>query len=162
MLRPTLFCSFALLSLAACSGSKDDTAAADSAGDNGGGAALDCATDTWASRGEDVALQSAWMGSCFLPETTATMQAIDADKFASFTCSNCHGSDMAGGTYAMPAATPLSWYDSAGWDPKYFDASTGTGGMATLSEQAAALLGEEPWSEKNPSGFGCANCHEGL
>lgn len=102
------------------------------------------------------------MGMCFMPGVTATLQSIDATRFASVTCATCHGADYNGGTYEMPAGLDLSWADAGSWDAAYFDASTGAGGMTDLLVQAADLLGEEPWSKTNKDGFACANCHVGL
>ena len=155
------FLLFPLL-LTSCVGGSDDSGGTKPTDDTGtSSAGVDCTNDAWLDQA-DLGAREAWMGACFMPEVTVTLQATDSQKFASVTCSTCHGADFAGGTYKMPEGNELSWNDAGKWDPAYFDAATGTGGMADLSKQAAALLGVDPWTPENTSGFGCANCHQGL
>lgn len=125
------------------------------------GIAIDCDADAWDIDAE-FEWKSAWMAECMVPAITPLMQAIDAERFADFSCENCHGEDFAGGTFAMPATTPLSWDEAATWDPDFFDGMTFMGPMGEVAGTAAATLGYEPFSMDNPDGFGCGGCHQGL
>ncbi len=122
---------------------------------------VDCETEAWDLDGE-MAWKQAWMAACMLPEIAPLVQAIDPSRYADFSCTNCHGDDLAGGTYAMPGAIELDWAAAGTWGTDFYDVATETGAMTEVARTAALLLGYEPISPTNPTGFRCSNCHVGL
>lgn len=100
--------------------------------------------------------RAAYMGSVFLPEITAVMEAHDP-AYGRITCSTCHGSDFEEVDYAMPnGMAPL--------DPAAFP-SPDDGGVAAMmfegvTPKAVELLGAEPFDPATGEGFGCYGCHD--
>lgn len=105
----------------------------------------------------------AFMNDVVLPEMKKTFVAFDP-KFEAMTCATCHGSGAADGTYAMPTGdiprlppTEEEFYEyikdeeNAKWALWMQD---------TVWPQMADLLKVEMFSEENPTGFSCSNCHK--
>jgi hypothetical protein len=155
------------------SGSDDsdsDNTTADSEGDatmdgteseSGGGIQIDCATDAWDLEA-DTEWKGAWMEQCMVPAIAPIMQGIDAEAYADFTCTHCHGADLGGGTYAMPGGPVLDWDEAATWPTEYYDGTTLMGPMVEVALTAGELLGYEPFDPGTGEGFGCGGCHDGL
>ena len=103
-----------LLLLVGCAdkdGDGHDTAAEnDSASEN---TEIDCATELWADQTDET--KASWMAACVLPDMRALFQEHDADAYADFSCETCHGSDLGGGTYAMPATHKILRGLQAAW-----------------------------------------------
>ncbi|WP_157595827.1 hypothetical protein [Plesiocystis pacifica] len=136
---------------------EDTTADAETETDTGA-PMIDCDVDAW-DIAMDTQWKSAWMAACMVPTIAPIMQGIDPVLYENFSCADCHGDDLGGGTFAMPATTPISFADAANWDPAYIDGMTFMGPMAEVADTAAATLGYEPFSMDNPDGFGCGGCH---
>lgn len=122
---------------------------------------IDCEVDAW-DPDADVMWQSAWMATCMVPAVAPIMQGIDAEKYENFSCTHCHGDDLGGGTFEMPASIALDWATAAEWPPEYFDGNTFMGPMSDVVGAAADALGVEPFDPMTMTGFGCGGCHPGL
>jgi hypothetical protein len=104
----------------------------------------------------------AFMSDVVLPEMKKTFVAFDP-KFEDMSCATCHGSGATDGSYAMPSsdipllpATEEEFYEYVK-DPEH-----GKWSMWMMEEvwpQMADLLQIPVYSETNPTGFSCSNCH---
>ena len=143
-----------LLLLAGCtsrdSGGNDDTAAdGDSASQS---TEIDCATELWADETDET--KASWMAACVLPDMQALFQEHDADSYADFSCGTCHGPDLGGGTYAMPAAAEMSVRDQDPSSDLYQFM------YETVMPEMANTLGYEAYDASSGTGdFSCYDCH---
>jgi len=137
------------LLLAGCGGNDTDGSTAGSDDSGADTTALDCNAATWEDdRGE------AYMTHCVVPEMGALFQDFDADAYGDFSCTNCHGDDLGGGTYSMPSAPPISVRQQ---DPTSAIYQFMNG---TVVPEMAALLGREPYDPSTGQGdFSCHDCH---
>lgn len=127
--------------------------------DSGDPVPIDCATDPW-DLGAELEWKTQWMTTCMVPTIGPILQGIDPTLYADFTCTHCHGEDLGGGSYTMPAATLLDFSMPNTWNPDYFDSNDPMNSpMFEVMTTAAGLLGYEPYNQNNPDSFGCAGCH---
>lgn len=140
-----------LLALAGC-GDKDpdtETGNTDDSGDTDTDELYDCDGASWDEEGS-----AEFMTHCVLPAMTAHFQEYDGTAYADFSCAACHGEDLGGGSYAMPAATPISVRQQ---DPssEIYQFMSGT-----VVPEMAAILGKEPYDPATGQGdFSCYDCH---
>ena len=98
-----------------------------------------------------------------LPEMKKTFQAVNPQRYKSFSCATCHGDGATSGTFKMPnpklPKLPAPT-DQAGFmalqqkKPEVFKF------METMVKpKVASILGLPEWSPQNPKGFGCFACH---
>jgi hypothetical protein len=131
----------------------------DTASGTGEPIAIDCAIDAW-DLDADLEWKTAWMAACMVPTIAPILQGIDPVLYQDFTCTHCHGADLGGGTYAMPATTPLDFTMPDAWDKAYFDKmKLPDTPMFKVMNTAAGVLGYEPYNQNNPDSFGCEGCH---
>jgi len=102
--------------------------------------------------------QLKYMKEVVAPQMAKTFQAFDAEHFAEFGCSNCHGPGAKDGVFEMPSealpklpADPTPVFDEKPEVAKFM--------AEQVSPQMAKLLGEEPFNPETGSGFGCFDCH---
>ncbi|MCW5802381.1 MAG: hypothetical protein KIT31_08340 [Deltaproteobacteria bacterium] len=96
-----------------------------------------------------------------VPEMKIAFQKHDAKEFEKFNCKTCHGKDPKASKYKMPNPDlPKLDFEAlkAGKDEKLMKAAKWMAEVVTPT--MAKILEEEPYSEKNPKGFGCLACHE--
>ena len=107
-----------------------------------------------------MAWKQEWMATCMVPTIAPILQGIDPLLYADFTCTHCHGADLGGGSYAMPATKPLNFAMPETWDPKYFNKNDlPDTPMFKVMQSAGDLLGYPPYDPNNPESFGCGGCH---
>ena len=100
-----------------------------------------------------------FMKTKVLPPMQAAFQGLDPKKYANFDCKTCHGKDPVKSKFAMPNPE-LPVLDFAALkagkqgDPKVVDFMA-----KTVSPEMAKILNRTPYSESNPTGFGCLSCH---
>jgi hypothetical protein len=94
-----------------------------------------------------------------VPTMKPLFQDFDKKKYANFGCKTCHGKDPAKAKYKMPNPEL----------PKLDFAALKAGKQApkvaefmgkTVKPQMAKLLQQPEFTETNPKGFGCLECHE--
>ena len=130
-------------------GDDDTSEASDSAED---GVALDCSTELWADQSAET--QADWMAACVLPDMQALFSEHDGDAYSDISCATCHGADLGGGTYAMPATTPIVVREQDPSSEIYQFMSD------TVMPQMAEKLGLEPYNVSTGAGdFSCYDCH---
>ncbi|MDG1482580.1 MAG: hypothetical protein P8R54_23515 [Myxococcota bacterium] len=130
-------------------GNEDTRTVSDSAD---GSVLLDCDTELWADQSAET--QADWMAACVLPDMQALFSEHDGDAYRDVSCSTCHGSDLGGGTYAMPATTPIVVREQDPSSEIYQFMSD------TVMPQMAAKLGLEPYDVSTGTGdFSCYDCH---
>lgn len=98
----------------------------------------------------------AFMKQKVVPAMTPVFQHHDAQDFAEFGCQTCHGAQAKDGHFDMPnpGLPKLDFQHME--DYKQADLEwMGKEVMPTM----ARLLGREPYSDANPTGFGCLACH---
>ena len=99
-----------------------------------------------------------FMKTKVLPPMTAAFQTFDAKKYAAFDCKTCHGKDPVKSKFVMPnpelPKLDFEALQAGKGDPKILEFMS-----KTVSPEMAKILGQEPYSESNPKGFGCLNCH---
>ncbi len=142
-----------LLFLAGCADKVSDdldTAAENDSASNG--AEIDCETELWVDQTDET--KASWMAACVLPDMQTLFQAHDADAYADFSCGTCHGPDLGGGTYAMPAAAEMRVRDQDPNSDLYLFM------YDTVMPEMAKKLGYEPYDSSTGSGdFSCYDCH---
>jgi hypothetical protein len=121
-------------------------------------AAAPTAPKSWSALGHEERL--ALMKGQVLPKMKAAFQAQDPKAFAEFSCATCHGEGVKTGNFEMPNAK-LPRLNAK--DDFKKDAAKHPSMMKfmeqTVEPTMAGLLGLPEWSQTNPSGFGCENCH---
>lgn len=147
-----------VLLLAACGGKS-----ATPAGAGGGGtgptepAPGPLAAGQWDAMDHEA--RAAFMDKAVLPAMAAEFKAFDADRFGEFDCASCHGAGAADHTFKMPnpdiAALSLAEIQNPDADHKAITEFM----MTKVKPGVATLLGKPEYSEANPQGFGCFNCH---
>ena len=93
-----------------------------------------------------------------MPPMKRAFQEFDAKKFAGFNCKTCHGKDPRATKYKMPNPE-LPKLDfaalKAGKHPKMAEFMN-----KVVKPEMAKLLQQPEYTEANPKGFGCLECHE--
>lgn len=113
---------------------------------------IDCGAELWADQSEDA--RSSWMAACVLPDMQALFVEHDADAYGDFSCTTCHGADLGGGTYAMPAATPIAVREQDPGSDIYLFMHD------TVMQEMADKLGYEAYNTSTGAGdFSCYDCH---
>ena len=107
--------------------------------------------------------KKAYMKKTVLPTMKKLFVAVDKKHYASMNCQTCHGEKAAERKFKMPSPEL----------PKLPQPTDRAGFMALAQKKPevvkfmgtqvkptmAALLGKAEWSESNPTGWGCYNCH---
>lgn len=98
----------------------------------------------------------AFMKQKVVPAMKPVFQNHDPKDFAEFGCQTCHGAQAKEGHFDMPNPG-LPKLDFKHME-RYTRASLEWMGKEVMPTMARTL-GREPYSETNPSGFGCLACH---
>jgi len=93
-----------------------------------------------------------------LPQMKAAFQKFDAKKFAKFTCKTCHGKDPVKAKYEMPNPE-LPKLDFAALKAGKQEPKLAEFMGKVVKPDMAKLLQRPEYSDKNPDGFGCLDCH---
>ena len=100
-----------------------------------------------------------FMKTKVVPTMKPLFQAFDAKKYAKFGCKTCHGKDPKATKFKMPNPEL----------PKLDFAALKAGKQApkvaefmgkVVKPEMAKLLQEPEYTETNPKGFGCLECHQ--
>jgi hypothetical protein len=94
-----------------------------------------------------------------MPAMKKEFQAFDAKKFANFTCKTCHGKDPKATKYKMPnPELPKLDFEKlkAGKQAPKMAEFMGK----VVKPQMAKILQQPEYTETNPKGFGCLECHQ--
>jgi len=98
-----------------------------------------------------------FMKTKVMPAMKAAFQKFDPKEFANFTCKTCHGKDPQKNKYEMPTKDlPALDFDAL---KKGDDAKIAKFMGDVVKPEMAKILGEPEYSDTNPQGFGCLNCH---
>jgi mono/diheme cytochrome c family protein len=150
--------SFALVAvlLAAACGSKSSSPTTTPTGGGDGSAVAGPLPDVpFDSLNHDQKIQ--FMKEKVVPTMTPLFQEHDPKEFAEFGCVTCHGEGAKEGKFIMPNdALPKLFGPSM---DKYKKEDVEWMGKV-IKPTMAKLLGEPEYSEENPKGFGCLECHE--
>lgn len=97
-----------------------------------------------------------FMTKTVVPSMKPLFQRHDAEEFKDFGCKTCHGPAAADGQFIMPneELPVLDFADMSKWKPADIEWMT-----KEIKPTMAKLLGEEEYSDGNPQGFGCVECH---
>lgn len=101
-----------------------------------------------------------FMKTRVMPEMGALFTKFDPVKYAKPDCVLCHGKGVEDGSFEMPNPD-LFKLDFSAMDkltPEQQKIAEFMG--KELKPQMAALLGQEEYTEANPKGFGCLECHK--
>ena len=97
-----------------------------------------------------------FMKNTVVPTMAPLFQKHDAEEFKDFGCKTCHGAAAADGQFTMPneELPVLDFADMSKWKPADLEWMN-----KEIKPTMAKLLGEEEYSDTNPKGFGCLECH---
>ena len=97
-----------------------------------------------------------FMKTTVVPAMAPLFQKHDAEKFKDFGCKTCHGAAAADGQFTMPneELPVLDFADMSKWKPADLEWMN-----KEIKPTMAKLLGEAEYSDTNPKGFGCLECH---
>ena len=148
------------------SGSAAATASGSAAGS--GSAAVAAGSDTGSAGGGDMDMafdklshddKVKLMKEHVTPEMKKAFQDFDPKKYAGFNCKTCHGKDPAKVKFKMPnPELPKLDFEALKAGKQ---APKAAKFMADIVKpQMAKILGATEYSESNPKGFGCLDCHE--
>lgn len=100
--------------------------------------------------------KAAYMKMTVMPAMEETFQEFDAEAFAEFKCSTCHGKDAKERHFEMPSPSlpKLDFAKMQAEHPQSMEFMKNK-----VVPQMAALLGQEPYNPETKEGFGCAGCH---
>jgi len=97
-----------------------------------------------------------FMKEVVMPAMEPLFKNHDAKKYAEFGCKTCHGASAEQGKFDMPnEALPKLFGPSM---PKYKKEDLEWMGKE-IKPTMAKLLKEPEYTEENPKGFGCLECH---
>ncbi len=94
-----------------------------------------------------------------VPAMKEEFQKFDAKKFAKFDCKTCHGKDPKKAKYKMPNPD-LPKLDFAALKAGKQEPKMAEFMGKVVKPKMAALLEQPEYTEQNPKGFGCLECHE--
>ncbi len=94
-----------------------------------------------------------------VPRMKKLFQAFDAKEYATFGCKTCHGKDPQGSKYKMPNPE-LPKLDFAALKADKQEPKIAAFMTKTVKPEMAKLLHQPEYSDSNPDGFGCLECHE--
>ena len=94
-----------------------------------------------------------------VPTMKKLFQDFDGKKYEKFGCKTCHGKDPQGSKYKMPnpelPKLDFAALKAGKQEPKVAEFMT-----KTVKPEMAKLLHQPEYSDTNPKGFGCLECHE--
>ncbi len=107
--------------------------------------------------------KKAYMKKTVLPQMKKLFVAVDKKHYSNMNCQTCHGEKAAERKFKMPAPelpklpqpTDRAAFMALAQKKPEVVKFMGTQVKPTM----AALLGKAEWSETNPTGFGCYDCH---
>jgi hypothetical protein len=99
-----------------------------------------------------------YMKKTVVPTMKPLFQQFDAKHYANFGCKTCHGKDPKGSKYKMPNAD-LPKLDFAALKAGKQKPAIAKWMGEVVKPQMAKLMHEAEYSESNPKGFGCLECH---
>ena len=99
-----------------------------------------------------------YMKKVVMPTMKEEFVAFDSTRFTAMNCRTCHGSGVKDGDFKMPnsriAKLTMNFEEMAHDNPHYMEFLG-----KVVKPRMAALLGMQPYSHENPTGFGCQSCH---
>jgi len=99
-----------------------------------------------------------YMKNVVMPAMKEEFNAFDSTRFTAMNCRTCHGSGVKDGDFKMPnsriAKLTMNFEEMAHDNPHYMEFMG-----KVVKPKMAALLGVQPYSHENPTGFGCQSCH---
>ncbi len=102
--------------------------------------------------------QMDYMKKTVVPTMKPLFQKFDAKEFANFGCKTCHGKDPQKSKFKMPSpdidALDFEAIKAGKQEPK-----TAKWMGEVVKPEMAKLLKEPEYTESNPKGFGCLECH---
>lgn len=94
-----------------------------------------------------------------VPEMKVTFQKFDAKKYKDFGCKTCHGKHAKENKFKMPTAD-LPKLDFAALKAGKQKPKVAEWMGKVVKPEMAKLLQMPEYTEQNPKGFGCLQCHE--
>ncbi len=95
------------------------------------------------------------MKTVVAPTMAKVFKEADAEAYANFSCTNCHGSGAKQGNFSMPTADlPALNKEEMDKHPEVTKFM-----MERVVPEMAKALGEAPYDPATGSGFGCFGCH---
>lgn len=100
--------------------------------------------------------QIEFMKTKVMPTMGPIFKNHDAKEFAEFGCKTCHGPGAEKGEFVMPNSDlpVLDFKDTSKYEKADLEWMSNE-----VKPTMAKLLGEPEYSQENPTGFGCGNCH---
>lgn len=99
-----------------------------------------------------------YMKKVVMPAMKEEFFAFDSTRFTAMNCRTCHGSGVKAGDFKMPNARipklHMNFEEMTRDNPHYMQFMG-----KVVKPKMAALLGLQPYSHDNPTGFGCQSCH---
>jgi mono/diheme cytochrome c family protein len=148
--------SFALIVvlLAAACGSKSSSSTTPTGGGGGSAVAAPLPDVPFESLDHDQRIQ--FMKEVVVPTMGPLFKNHDAKKYAEFGCITCHGDGAKEGKFIMPNEKLPKLF---GPSMDKFKKEDVEWMGKEIKPTMAKLLKEEEYSEANPKGFGCMECH---
>ena len=94
-----------------------------------------------------------------VPEMKVTFQKFDAKRYKDFGCKTCHGKHAKENKFKMPNAD-IPKLDFAALKAGKQKPKVAEWMNKTVKPEMAKLLQMPEYTEQNPKGFGCLDCHE--
>jgi hypothetical protein len=94
-----------------------------------------------------------------MPAMKKAFQDFDPKAYAKFTCNTCHGKDPKAKKFKMPN-NELPKLDFAALKAGKQKPKVAEWMGKVIKPEMAKLLNQPEYSESNPKGFGCLECHE--
>jgi hypothetical protein len=99
-----------------------------------------------------------YMKKTVVPTMKPLFQQFDAKHYANFNCKTCHGKDPKASKFKMPNGD-LPKLDFAALKAGKQKPAIAKWMGEVVKPQMAKLMHEPEYSEANPKGFGCLECH---
>jgi cytochrome c553 len=106
--------------------------------------------------------RKAFMASDVMPRMAPLFEQHDAERFAGFSCANCHGDDAQARNFEMPNPSIMALYPTGTQEQQRMVQEQRPMVMFMFNQVLPAmqeLLGAQPYDEATQTGFSCYACH---
>lgn len=102
-----------------------------------------------------------YMAEHVLPTMAELFTDFDAERYADFSCTTCHGDNAGAVGFHMPNRLPLLWPSGTPEQRRMVELQPDMARFMfnRVLPTMTQLLGQPAWNNEEKTGFSCFNCH---